>query len=110
MAETAPLRAAQAARADEAGKTLHSFSTLLDELAALTRNVIVFTNGARITKLAIPTPLQRRAFELVGVPVPIELKAMQTEPNTRGLQNPLLSRGFSRQGSGNFGLRRCRRR
>ena len=61
---------------DEAGETLHSFSTLLDEPATLTRNVIVFTNGARITKLAIPTALQRRAFELVGVPVPIELKAM----------------------------------
>ncbi len=61
---------------DQAGEGLHSFSTLLDELATLTRNVIVFTNGARITKLAIPTPLQRRAFELIGVPVPVELKPM----------------------------------
>jgi len=45
-----------------------------DELATLTRNTIVFANGARITKLAVPTPLQRRAFELTGVPVPTELK------------------------------------
>jgi hypothetical protein len=36
----------------------------------------VFTGGARTTKLAVPTPLQRRAFDLIGVPVPIELKAM----------------------------------
>ncbi len=33
-------------------------------------------SGACTSKLAIPTPLQRRAFELIGVPVPIELKPM----------------------------------
>ena len=48
----------------------------LDDLATLTRNNIVFASGARTSKLAIPTPLQRRAFELIGVPVPIELKPM----------------------------------
>ena len=58
------------------GEEAHSFKTLLGELATLTRNTIVFANGARITKLAVPTPLQRRAFELVGVPVPLELKPM----------------------------------
>ena len=58
------------------GQPLHSFATLLDELATLTRNTIVFAGGARITKLATPTPLQRRAFDLIGVPVPTELKAM----------------------------------
>ena len=61
---------------DENGATLHSFATLLAELATLTRNTIVFAGGARVTKLSAPTPLQRRAFELIGVPVPIELKAM----------------------------------
>jgi hypothetical protein len=61
---------------DETGVPLHSFATLLAELATLTRNTIVFVGGARTTKLATPTPLQRRAFELIGVPVPIELKAM----------------------------------
>ena len=55
------------------GQPIHSFATLLDELATLTRNTIVFTGGARITKLAVPTPLQRRAFELIGAPIPIEL-------------------------------------
>jgi hypothetical protein len=63
-------------RRSDDGEALHSFGTLLGELATLTRNTIVFANGARITKLAIPTPLQRRAFDLIGVPVPIELKAM----------------------------------
>jgi hypothetical protein len=58
------------------GQPIHSFATLLDELATLTRNTIVFTGGARITKLAIPTPLQRRAFELIGTPIPIELNPM----------------------------------
>ena len=55
------------------GEAVQSFSTLLDELGTLTRNTIVFTGGARITKLATPTALQRRAFELIGAPVPIEL-------------------------------------
>jgi hypothetical protein len=58
------------------GEPLHSFATLLGELGTLTRNTIVFSSGARITKIAVPTPLQRRAFDLIGVPVPTELKAM----------------------------------
>lgn len=55
------------------GTPLHSFATLLDELATLTRNTIVFTGGAAITKLTVPTPLQRRAFDLIGAPVPLRL-------------------------------------
>ncbi|MGH9058541.1 MAG: IS1634 family transposase, partial [Acidimicrobiales bacterium] len=39
------------------GESVHSHATLLDQLATLTRNTIVFTGGARITKLAQPTPL-----------------------------------------------------
>jgi hypothetical protein len=58
---------------DDDGQPIHSLATLLDELATLTRNTIVFTGGARITKLAQPTPLQRRAFELIGTPIPIHL-------------------------------------
>jgi hypothetical protein len=63
-------------RRSDDGEARHSFGTLLGELASLTRNTIVFAGGARITQLAIPAPLQRRAFELIGVPVPIGLKAM----------------------------------
>jgi Transposase DDE domain len=57
------------------GTPLHSFATLLDELATLTRNTIVFAGGARITKLAVPTALQRHAFDLIGAPVPLHLAA-----------------------------------
>ena len=37
---------------DDAGNTVHSFATLLDELGTLTRNTIVFSSSARVTKLA----------------------------------------------------------
>ncbi len=50
-------------------------ATLLDELATLTRNTIVFNNGTRIDKLATPTPLQRQAFELINTPIPTKLTA-----------------------------------
>jgi transposase len=58
------------------GEAIHSFATLLDELATLTRNIVVFAGGARITELALPTPLQRRAFELIGAPIPLQLNPM----------------------------------
>lgn len=51
----------------------HSFATLLDELATLTRNSIVFDGGVHITKLATPTPLQQRAFDLIGTDIPNKL-------------------------------------
>ena len=57
------------------GQPVQSFATLLDELATLTRNTVVFTGGAHIIKLATPTALQRRAFELIGAPIPIQLSA-----------------------------------
>ena len=52
---------------------VHNFSTLLNHLATLTRNTIVFTGGTRIDKLAQPTPLQRQAFELIGTPIPTKI-------------------------------------
>ncbi|MGH9168872.1 MAG: IS1634 family transposase, partial [Acidimicrobiia bacterium] len=57
------------------GEAAHSLATLLDELATLTRNTIAFPGGRRLDKLATPTPLQRRAFELIGAPIPLELTA-----------------------------------
>ena len=56
------------------GEMAHSFQTLLGHLATLTRNRIVFDGGATIDKLATLTPTQRRAFELIGVPIPLALK------------------------------------
>ena len=50
----------------------HSLATLLDELATLTRNQLR-TGDTNIEILATPTPLQRKAFELIGTTVPHKL-------------------------------------
>jgi transposase len=53
------------------GEPAHSFTTLLDHLATLTRDTIVFANrGITIDKLTVTTPTQRRAFELIDATVP----------------------------------------
>ena len=75
----APAQRSAAARQKASTQTtndnsmIHSFSTLLNHLATLTRNTIVFAGGARVDKLALPTPLQRRAFELIGTPIPTKI-------------------------------------
>jgi Transposase DDE domain len=59
------------------GTPVHSFRSLLDHLGTLTRNQVHFTNQPRPATtelLATPTPIQRRAFELVGAPIPLTLK------------------------------------
>jgi len=45
---------------------VHSFATLLQDLATLTRNQ-VNAAGRPQEMISTPTPLQRRAFELLGV-------------------------------------------
>jgi hypothetical protein len=57
------------------GSPAHSFRTLLDHLGTLARDQIEFTDpaGATIHKLTSPTPTQRRAFGLVGAPIPLAL-------------------------------------
>jgi hypothetical protein len=73
-ARRSPAALAKASRQrGDNGQAIHNLATLFAELGTLTRNTIVFAGGARITKLAVPTPLQRRAFELIGAPIPIEL-------------------------------------
>ena len=49
------------------GLPVHSFRTLLTDLASLTRNTVVtaVTPDYPLTVLARPTPLQRKAFELL---------------------------------------------
>ena len=52
------------------GLPVGSFATLMDELATLTRNRIVpagAADAAAVDVLTEPTPLQARAFELLGV-------------------------------------------
>jgi transposase len=66
-------RSAQARRKAAHGRTedglpVHSFQTLLEDLATVTRNTVrVKTSEAVFTDFAIPTPLQQKAFDLLGV-------------------------------------------
>jgi Transposase DDE domain len=57
------------------GAEVRSFRALLDHLATLTRNTMRTTTGMEreFELLATPTPEQRQAFELLGVPVPLRL-------------------------------------
>ena len=52
------------------GLAVHSFRTLLHHLATLTENRIVpvgLDEHTAFSQLSVPTPLQERAFELLGV-------------------------------------------
>ncbi len=53
------------------GLPVHSFRTLLADLATLTRNTVVtaIAPALPLTVLARPTPVQRRACELLELPV-----------------------------------------
>ena len=53
-----------------------SFTALLDHLATLTRNHLRVSGNdtSGFDLIAIPTPTQRRAFELLGAPIPLTLK------------------------------------
>jgi Transposase DDE domain len=46
---------------------VHSFRTLLDDLATLTRNTVCFGGQKMLTVHAISTPVQRRAFSLLEI-------------------------------------------
>jgi hypothetical protein len=68
-------RSLQAARKDAVKQTsnglpLYRYRDLLEHLATLDRQIINFS-GQKIEKLTIPTPVQARAFELLGSPVPV---------------------------------------
>jgi len=55
----------------EDGLPVHSFQTLLADLATLARNTVVtaITPGYPLTIVTRPTPVQQKAFELLGVGV-----------------------------------------
>jgi hypothetical protein len=62
-------------RADHTDQPIRSFRTLLDHLATLTRNDIQYgPDGPIVPTLAVPTPTQRRAFELLNTTIPLKLK------------------------------------
>lgn len=58
------------------GEPIHSFRSLLDHLATLTRNQVSIPNHPEIPpfdQLATPTELQRQAFELLDTPIPLRI-------------------------------------
>jgi hypothetical protein len=74
----APAQRSWQAKNKDATKTsvddipLYSFAGLFDHLGTLTRNTIEFA-GQQFDKIATPTPAQRRAFELLGAPIPLTI-------------------------------------
>jgi transposase len=59
-------RKASRKRTDD-GLPVHSFRTLLADLATLTRNTVSFGRNTTMTILAKPTRIQSQAFELLGI-------------------------------------------
>jgi len=72
-AHRSPGASAKAARkTNAAGEPVRGFRELLDHLGTLTRNHIR-AGTAEFDLLATPTPTQRRAFQLLGTPIPLTL-------------------------------------
>ena len=73
-----PARRSAAAAAKDTTKTtpdklpVRGYHELVAHLSTLTRNTVSFA-GKRLEKLTTPTPEQRRAFELLGKPIPLSL-------------------------------------
>ncbi len=61
-----------AAKQTADGLTALSYQDLLHHLRTLSRQTIDFA-GQRIEKITEPTPTQRRAFHLIGAPIPLTL-------------------------------------
>jgi hypothetical protein len=59
-------RKAETKRTDD-GLPVHSFRSLIADLATLTRNTVRFGRAATFPVLATPTEIQRRALDLLGV-------------------------------------------
>jgi hypothetical protein len=59
-------RKARKKRTDD-GQPVHSFRTLLADLATLTRNIVRCGKAPAIALLARPTEIQQRVFDLLGV-------------------------------------------
>jgi hypothetical protein len=67
-AQVSPAARAKARRRQtEDGEPLHSFRTLLVDLATLTRNTVRFGDNLPMTVLSRPTAIQQHAFDLLGI-------------------------------------------
>src|ERR1039458_3107125 len=75
----APAQRSQQAKAKDGAKRngdklpVRKYGDLLDHLGTLDRQTVTFS-GQKIEKITRPTPVQRRAFELLGAPVPLTLQ------------------------------------
>ena len=69
---SAAARAKDGARRTAGGLPVYRYRDLLAHLATLDRQTITFA-GRAIEKLTTPTAVQRRAFELLGAPVPLTI-------------------------------------
>jgi hypothetical protein len=56
-----------ATKRTDAGHPVHSFRTLLTDLATVTRNTVRFGKDLYATILATPTPFQQHVFDLFGI-------------------------------------------
>jgi transposase len=65
-------RAKDGAKRNSDGLPVYRYRDLLAHLATLDRQTITFA-GQAINKLTTPTPVQRRAFELLGATVPLAI-------------------------------------
>src|SRR6266852_268119 len=70
---SAPAKAKDATKHNSHRLPVRSYQDLLGHLPTLDRQTISFA-GHKIEKLTTPTPVQARAFELLGAPVPLALK------------------------------------
>lgn len=69
---SASAEAKASAKQTPEGETVHRFRGLLDHLATLTRNTIQPAGDLpSFDQLAVPTPLQQKAFDLLGVSIPV---------------------------------------
>ena len=72
MLRSAQARAKDGAKRTSDGLPVYRYRDLLAHLATLDRQTITFA-GRPIQKLTTPTPVQRRAFELLGATVPLTI-------------------------------------
>jgi Transposase DDE domain len=69
---SAQAKAKDASKRNAGGLPAYRYRDLLAHLSTLDRQTITFA-GQAIEKLTTPTPIQRRAFELLGAPVPLTI-------------------------------------
>jgi hypothetical protein len=68
---SAAAKAKAASRKTAGGCPVHSFRTLLQDLATLTRNTVRLGDAPPVTMLASPTPIQREVFGKLEVPLTV---------------------------------------